>query len=74
MNNNHYTYRILWLQKDEEYVELCAEFPSLSWLATQAEKALKGIVNFVLEGVKDMQHKEEVPMPLSHAKYNDNFQ
>ncbi|WP_246786294.1 toxin-antitoxin system HicB family antitoxin [Bartonella taylorii] len=74
MNNNHYTYRILWLQKDEEYVELCAKFPSLSWSAAQAEKTSKGIVNLVLEVVKDMQHKEEVPTPFSHAKYSDNFQ
>ncbi|WP_375674588.1 type II toxin-antitoxin system HicB family antitoxin [Bartonella sp. AP9QHHD] len=58
MNNNHYTYRVLWSQEDEEYVGLCAEFPSLSWLDAQAEKALKG----------------EVPVPLSHGKYSGKFQ
>lgn len=27
-----YTYRVIWSEEDEEYVGLCAEFPSLSWL------------------------------------------
>nr|WP_273724368.1 hypothetical protein [Bartonella sp. AU18XJBT] len=69
MNNNHYMYRVLWSPKDEEYVGLCAEFPSLSWLDAQAEKALKGIMDLVSEVVEDMQHNgEEVPVPLSHDK------
>jgi len=28
-----YTYRVTWSEEDAEYVGLCAEFPSLSWLA-----------------------------------------
>ena len=31
--NEHYTCRITWSEEDKEYVGLCAEFPSLSWLA-----------------------------------------
>lgn len=31
--NDHYTYRVTWSENDEEYVGLCAEFPSLSWLS-----------------------------------------
>lgn len=31
--NDNYTYRVQWSEDDEEYVGLCAEFPSLSWLA-----------------------------------------
>ncbi len=27
-----YTYRITWSEEDGEFVGLCAEFPSLSWL------------------------------------------
>ncbi|GEM_PF-5636466 len=27
-----YTYRITWSAENEEYVGLCAEFPSLNWL------------------------------------------
>ncbi|WP_455475710.1 hypothetical protein [Bartonella sp. B17] len=66
MNNNHYTYRVLWSQEDEKYIGLCAEFPSLSWLSNQEENALKGIMNLVSEIVKDMQRNgEDVPIPLS---------
>ncbi|ENN91141.1 type II toxin-antitoxin system HicB family antitoxin [Bartonella bovis] len=75
MNNNHYTYRVLWSQEDEEYVGLCAEFPSLSWLDVKAENALKGIMNLVTEVVEDMQRNgEDVPIPLSHVKYSGKFQ
>ncbi|GAA4667140.1 hypothetical protein GCM10023262_15600 [Bartonella pachyuromydis] len=69
MNNNHYMYRVFWSPEHEEYVGLCAEFPSLSWLDVQAEKALKGIMDLVSEVVEDMQHNgEQVPIPLSHSK------
>lgn len=32
MNIKHYTYRVTWSQEDDEYLGLCAEFASLSWL------------------------------------------
>ena len=35
----HYTYRITWSVDDDEYVGLCAEFPSLSWLAPTPDEA-----------------------------------
>jgi predicted RNase H-like HicB family nuclease len=41
MNINHYTYRVTWSAEDNEHVGLCAEFPSLSWLAPTPEKALQ---------------------------------
>lgn len=41
--NDHYTYRVTWSPDDGEYAGLCAEFPSLSWLATTAEEAFSGI-------------------------------
>jgi hypothetical protein len=31
--NDKYTYRVTWSEYDAEYVGLCIEFPSLSWLA-----------------------------------------
>jgi len=31
--HDKYTYRITWSEEDGEYVALCAEFPSVSWLA-----------------------------------------
>ena len=33
MNIKHTTYRVTWSPEDDEHVALCAEFPSLSWLA-----------------------------------------
>lgn len=32
-------YRVTWSEEDQEYVGLCAEFPSLSWLAESQEAA-----------------------------------
>jgi hypothetical protein len=37
-----YTFRVLWSDEDGEFVGLCAEFPSLSWLAASREAALCG--------------------------------
>ena len=38
--NDHYTYRVTWSPEDDQHVGLCAEFPSLSWLAPTPAKAL----------------------------------
>jgi len=43
IQSDRYTYRITWSEEDKEYVGLCTEFPSLSWLAESPESALKGI-------------------------------
>lgn len=55
MDINHYTYRVTWSPEDSDHVGLCAEFPSLSWLAPTPEKALSGIRRVVSESVVDMQ-------------------
>ena len=47
--HNKYTYRVTWSEDDAEYVGLCAEFPSLSWLARSPEAALRGIRKIVSE-------------------------
>ena len=74
MNINHYTYRVTWSQEDGEHVSLCAEFPSLSWLAPTPEKALAGIRRLVGEVVADMQATgEPVPDPLSEKQYSGRF-
>ena len=74
MNINHYTYRVTWSQEDGEHVGLCAEFPSLSWLAPTPEKALAGIRHLVDEVVADMQATgEPVPDPLSERQYSGRF-
>lgn len=64
--NDYYTYRVTWSEEDEEYVGLCAEFPSLSWLADSPEDALAGIRTVVAEVVEDLTaNYEAVPEPLA---------
>ncbi len=73
-DSDKYTYRVLWSEEDEEFVGLCAEFPSLSWLAPTAEKALKGIRSLVKETVADMKaNRETIPQPLACKKYSGKF-
>ena len=74
LKNDHYTYRVTWSEDDKEYVGLCAEFPSLSWLSTTPEAALKGIRAVVAEVVKDMKRSgEEVPQPIASKNYSGKF-
>ena len=74
MKNDHYTYRVTWSEEDNEYIGLCAEFPSLSWLDKTQEAALKGIRNVVADVIKDMKkNKEEIPQPLASKNYSGKF-
>lgn len=69
-----YSYRVLWSEEDQEFVGLCAEFPSLSWLDEDQMAALAGIVDLVGEVVADMaRNGEQVPEPLSRKKYSGNI-
>jgi predicted HicB family RNase H-like nuclease len=71
---DHYTYRVTWSAEDGEHVGLCAEFPSLSWLAATPEAALKGIRKVVAQTVGDLQQSgEEVPVPFSDRRYSGRF-
>ena len=73
-NNDRYTYRVTWSEEDQEYVGLCAEFPSLSWLAATHEAALKGIRASVKEAVGDMSaNAESVPEPFATRTYSGRF-
>jgi predicted RNase H-like HicB family nuclease len=58
--NDRYTYRVTWSEEDQEYLGLCAEFPSLGWLAATPEQALEGIRTVVANVVSDMQSTGEV--------------
>jgi predicted HicB family RNase H-like nuclease len=72
--NDRYTYRVTWSDEDEEYVGLCAEFPSLSWLADTQESALQGIRELVADVVSDMKsNNETVPEPLATKHYSGKF-
>lgn len=70
----HYTYRVTWSEEDQEHVALCAEFPSLSYLADAPTKALQGMVTLVSDIVGDMQgNGEAVPEPIATKPYSGKF-
>jgi predicted HicB family RNase H-like nuclease len=74
MNTLHYTYRVTWSPEDQEFIGLCAEFASLSWLAKTPEKALKGIQKIVADVVTDLQASgEPVPVALAEKSYSGEF-
>jgi predicted HicB family RNase H-like nuclease len=74
LKNDRYTYRVTWSEDDNEYVGLCVEFPSLSWLASTPEAALKGIRKIVADIVKDMiDNNEPVPQPIACKQYSGKF-
>jgi predicted HicB family RNase H-like nuclease len=67
---DRYTYRVIWSEDDHEFVGLCAEFPSLSWLSAERENALRGIVQLVRDTVADLDDNEEAPVPLIERPYS----
>lgn len=72
--DDKYTYRVTWSGDDNEYVGLCTEFPSLSWLAETPEKALKGIRKLVADVVFDMvENGESIPEPFASKRYSGKF-
>jgi predicted HicB family RNase H-like nuclease len=74
LKNDRYTYRITWSADDEEYVGLCVEFPSLSWLAPEPDRALQGIRQLVADVVADMAlNKKPIPEPISTHKFSGRF-
>lgn len=72
--NDRYTYRVTWSEDDNEYVGLCTEFPSVSWLSKTPEAALKGIRKVVADIVDDMKSTgEAVPNPIAIKHYSGKF-
>ena len=79
LKNDRYTYRVTWSQEDKEYIGLCVEFPSLSWLDKTPENALRGIRQVVSDVVEDMLvNHEKMPEPIAIKQYSseliDNIQ
>lgn len=71
----HYTYRVIWSEEDDEFVGLCAEFPSLSHLDTTQSAALEGIINLVADIIADMHSSgDSPPVPLADRQYSGRFQ
>ena len=78
IQSDRYIYRIIWSDEGKEYVGLCVEFPSLSWLAESPESALKGIREVVEKAIKDVikdmeSNGESLPEPLSCRKFSGKF-
>jgi len=63
----HYTYRVIWSKDDNEFVGLCAEFPSMSHLDETQGAALEGITSLVADIVSEMQSNGEAPLPARVA-------
>lgn len=59
IEQDRFTYRVTWSIEDNEYVGLCNEFPSLSWLAANHEDALTGIRQLVASVVNDLADTNE---------------
>lgn len=47
MWSNNPTFDVFWSEEDNEYVAVCPEFPSLSFLSSVKADALKGIKELV---------------------------
>jgi predicted HicB family RNase H-like nuclease len=74
IKNDHYTYRVTWSEEDKEYIGLCIEFPSLSWLAKTPETALKGIRETVSDVIEDIKKSgEEIPVPIANKHFSGKF-
>lgn len=72
--DDKYTYRVTWSEEDAQYVGLCAEFPSLSWLAQTPQVALKGIRKLVSDVIADMvSNGEPVPEPIATKRFSGKF-
>ena len=62
LENYGYTFRVTWSEEDGEYLGQCAEFPSLSWLASNPEETLRGIRQAAAEVIVDLKaNGEHVP-------------
>ena len=74
LKDNRYTYRVTWSDSNNEYVGLCTEFPSLSWLAKDPRQALRGIRKLVQDVIEDMRKEgEAVPEPIALKHYSGKF-
>ena len=65
---DHHTYWVTWSAEDEEFVGLCTEFPSLSWLAPTHEEAFAGIRQLVADCMADLEANEPGSLPTVSAR------
>ena len=75
VNCDHYSYRVTWSVEDSEFVGLCAEYPSLSYLDEDRYAAIEGITNLVKDIVADLEaNGEKIPEPIAERSYSGKFQ
>lgn len=71
---SHYTYRVTWSAEEGDFLATCAEFPSLSWLASSQIEALQGLENLLREVLADMEEQgEQAPQPFADRSYSGRF-
>ena len=71
---SHYTYRVTWSAEDGEFLATCAEFPSLSWLASSQIDALQGLEDLLRDVIADLDEQgEQVPQPFAERTYSGRF-
>lgn len=66
--NEVYTYHVAvdWSKEDEEWLATCVEFPSLSYLHVEKEKAVDGLVTLIQKTITEMlEAGETIPQPYS---------
>jgi predicted HicB family RNase H-like nuclease len=74
MNIEHYSYHVSYSPGDGEFVGTCTEFPSLSWLDKNSDKAFAGIRALVATVVADLRAAGETPPePLATRKFSGRF-
>lgn len=75
INYERYTYRVTWSSEEQEFVGLCAGYPSLSYLDQNRHAALEGITNLVKNVVADIEaNGENILEPTAEKSYSGKFQ
>lgn len=75
INYEHYTYKVTWSVEDQEFVGLCAEYPSVSYRDENRHAALEGITDLVKDVVANMEaNSENIPEFIAEKSYSGKFQ
>lgn len=71
---SHFTYRVAWSVKDQEFIATVVEFPSLSWIADVRDAAIDGLTSLVEGVLQDMiSEGEEIPAPWDEREFSGKF-
>ncbi len=64
MNHKLYRYYLVTTGEETEFIGLCKEFPSLSFIHESSEVALKSIIDLVEEVIEEMEQSgQPIPIP-----------